>query len=124
VGAVHRTDRSINLGIRCGAPGRSRTGALQYSAQGSASLIQPERWDMLPGPWLAPEEIQRPREKTRLRKALADDHTVGTAAAHRVGARGRGMEARVAAHDSRPAVGRCDPSCSRFARVTSAQCSA
>ena len=31
--------------------------------------------EMLPESWLAPEEIQRLRDKTRLRKALADDHT-------------------------------------------------
>jgi len=31
--------------------------------------------DMLPESWLAPEDIQRLRDKTRLRKALADDHT-------------------------------------------------
>jgi transposase len=31
--------------------------------------------EMLPEAWLAPEEIQRLRDKTRLRKALADDHT-------------------------------------------------
>lgn len=31
--------------------------------------------DMLPPAWLPPEEIQRLRDKTRLRKALADDHT-------------------------------------------------
>jgi transposase len=31
--------------------------------------------DMLPEAWLAPEEIQRLRDQTRLRKALADDHT-------------------------------------------------
>jgi transposase len=31
--------------------------------------------DMLPGAWMAPEEIQRLRDRTRLRKALTDDHT-------------------------------------------------
>lgn len=31
--------------------------------------------EMLPESWLAPEEIQRLRDKTRLRKALTDDHT-------------------------------------------------
>src|SRR3954468_19199176 len=31
--------------------------------------------DMLPEAWIAPEEIQRLRDQTRLRKALADDHT-------------------------------------------------
>jgi transposase len=31
--------------------------------------------DMLPEAWLAPEEIQRLRDRTRLRKALTDDHT-------------------------------------------------
>jgi transposase len=31
--------------------------------------------DMLPPAWLAPQEIQQLRDKTRLRKALADDHT-------------------------------------------------
>src|SRR4051812_48114957 len=31
--------------------------------------------EMLPEAWLAPEEIQRLRDKTRLRKALTDDHT-------------------------------------------------
>jgi hypothetical protein len=31
--------------------------------------------DMLPESWLAPEDIQRLRDKTRLRKALTDDHT-------------------------------------------------
>src|SRR3954454_16032194 len=31
--------------------------------------------EMLPGAWLAPEEIQRLRDRTRLRKALTDDHT-------------------------------------------------
>ncbi len=31
--------------------------------------------DMLPESWLAPEEIQRLRDRTRLRKALANDHT-------------------------------------------------
>ena len=31
--------------------------------------------EMLPEAWLAPEEIQRLRDQTRLRKALADDHT-------------------------------------------------
>jgi transposase len=31
--------------------------------------------ELLPEAWLAPEEIQRLRDKTRLRKALADDHT-------------------------------------------------
>ena len=31
--------------------------------------------EMLPQAWLAPEEIQRLRDQTRLRKALADDHT-------------------------------------------------
>src|SRR3954452_25099946 len=31
--------------------------------------------EMLPEAWLAPEEIQRLRDKTRLRKALIDDHT-------------------------------------------------
>ncbi len=31
--------------------------------------------EMLPEAWLAPEDIQRLRDKTRLRKALTDDHT-------------------------------------------------
>ena len=31
--------------------------------------------EMLPEAWLAPEEIQRVRDRTRLRKALTDDHT-------------------------------------------------
>lgn len=31
--------------------------------------------EMLPEAWLAPEEIQRLRDRTRLRKALTDDHT-------------------------------------------------
>ena len=31
--------------------------------------------DMLPGAWMAPEAIQRLRDRTRLRKALTDDHT-------------------------------------------------
>jgi transposase len=31
--------------------------------------------ELLPGAWLAPEDIQRLRDKTRLRKALTDDHT-------------------------------------------------
>jgi transposase len=31
--------------------------------------------DMLPESWLAPVEIKRLRDQTRLRKALADDHT-------------------------------------------------
>lgn len=31
--------------------------------------------ELLPEAWLAPEEIQRLRDKTRLRKALTDDHT-------------------------------------------------
>ena len=31
--------------------------------------------DMLPGAWMALEEIQRLRDRTRLRKALTDDHT-------------------------------------------------
>ena len=31
--------------------------------------------EMLPTAWMAPEEIQRLRDRTRLRKALTDDHT-------------------------------------------------
>src|SRR3954454_22893766 len=31
--------------------------------------------EMLPEAWLAPEDIQRLRDQTRLRKALSDDHT-------------------------------------------------
>src|SRR4051794_17849985 len=31
--------------------------------------------EMLPEAWLAPEEIQRLRDRTRLRNALSDDHT-------------------------------------------------
>lgn len=31
--------------------------------------------EMAPESWIAPEEIQRLRDRTRLRKALADDHT-------------------------------------------------
>src|SRR3954454_8493931 len=31
--------------------------------------------EMLPESWLAPEDIQRLRDQTRLRKALTDDHT-------------------------------------------------
>jgi transposase len=72
---------------------QSRGIAVQLTDAGQASALRGQRkqaktdrldarWlvmllarEMLPAAWLAPEEIQRLRDKTRLRKALADDHT-------------------------------------------------
>ncbi len=72
---------------------QSRGIAVQLTDAGQASALQGQRkraktdrldarWlvlllarEMLPEAWLAPEEIQRLRDKTRLRKALTDDHT-------------------------------------------------
>ena len=72
---------------------QSRGIAVKLTDAGQASALQGNRkrakndrldarWlvmllarEMLPEAWLAPEEIQRLRDKTRLRKALTDDHT-------------------------------------------------
>lgn len=72
---------------------QSRGIAVQLTDAGQASALQGHRkraktdrldarWlvtllarEMLPAAWLAPEEIQRLRDRTRLRKALTDDHT-------------------------------------------------
>jgi len=72
---------------------QSRGIAVKLTDAGQASALQGNRkrakndrldarWlvmllarEMLPEAWLAPEEIQRLRDVTRLRKALTDDHT-------------------------------------------------
>lgn len=71
-------DRGID--VRLVDPGRAS--ALQgRRAQAKTDRLD-ARWlvtllanDMLPEAWIPPEEIQRLRDRTRLRKALANDHT-------------------------------------------------
>ena len=61
--------------------------------------------ELLPGAWLAPEDIQRLRDKTRLRKALTDDHALGATAALVTRARGLAVLTRIAADRQRPPLG-------------------
>jgi hypothetical protein len=63
--------------------------------------------ELLPEAWLAPEEIQRLRDKTRLREgANRRSHSLGAAAARGAGARGLGVLAGLAADRWRSALGR------------------
>jgi transposase len=77
---VARELQARGIEVRLADPGRAS--ALQGNRARPKTDRLDARWlvtllvrDMLPESWLAPEEIQRLRDKTRLRKALADDHT-------------------------------------------------
>jgi transposase len=66
--------------VRLTDPGQAS--ALQGRRQRPKNDRLDARWlvmllarELLPEAWLAPQEIQRLRDQTRLRKALADDHT-------------------------------------------------
>jgi transposase len=66
--------------VRLTDPGQAS--ALQGRRQRPKNDRLDARWlvmllarELLPQAWLAPQEIQRLRDQTRLRKALADDHT-------------------------------------------------
>jgi len=77
---VARELQARGIDVRLTDPGRAS--ALQGNRKRPKTDRLDARWlvlllarDMLPESWLAPEEIQRLRDQTRLRKALADDHT-------------------------------------------------
>src|SRR4051794_39947069 len=77
---VARELQSRRVDVRLTDPGQAS--ALQGARKRPKNDRLDARWvvmllarEMLPEAWLAPEEIQRLRDKTRLRKALADDHT-------------------------------------------------
>ena len=72
--------QALGIDVRLTDPGQAS--ALQGRRQRPKNDRLDARWlvlllarEMLPHAWLAPEEIQRLRDHTRLRKALADDHT-------------------------------------------------
>jgi transposase len=77
---VARELQGRGIDVRLTDPGQAS--ALQGGRKRAKNDRLDARWlvmllarEMLPEAWLAPEEIQRLRDKTRLRKALADDHT-------------------------------------------------
>jgi transposase len=77
---VARELQALGIDVLLVDPGRAS--ALQGNRARPKTDRLDARWmvtllarDMLPESWLAPEEIQWLRDKTRLRKALADDHT-------------------------------------------------
>ena len=77
---VARELQARGIEVRLTDPGQAS--ALQGCCKRPKNDRLDARWlvmllarEMLPEAWLAPEEIQRLRDKTRLRKALADDHT-------------------------------------------------
>jgi transposase len=77
---VARELQGRGIDVRLTDPGQAS--ALQGGRKRPKNDRLDARWlvmllarEMLPEAWLAPEEIQRLRDKTRLRKALADDHT-------------------------------------------------
>jgi transposase len=77
---VARELQSRGIAVRLTDPGQAS--ALQGQRKRAKTDRLDARWlvmllarEMLPEAWLAPEEIQRLRDTTRLRKALADDHT-------------------------------------------------
>ena len=77
---VARELQERGIDVRLTDPGRAS--ALQGNRRRPKTDRLDARWlvtllarEMLPESWLAPEEIQRLRDQTRLRKALADDHT-------------------------------------------------
>src|SRR4051794_15407012 len=77
---VARELQGRGIDVRLTDPGQAS--ALQGARKRPKNDRLDARWlvmllarEMLPEAWLAPEEIQRLRDKTRLRKALTDDHT-------------------------------------------------
>jgi transposase len=77
---VARELQSRGIEVRLTDPGQAS--ALQGARKRPKNDRLDARWlvmllarEMLPEAWLAPEDIQRLRDKTRLRKALTDDHT-------------------------------------------------
>lgn len=65
-----------------GAPLRPRAGQRLAGRKRPKTDRLDARWlvlllirELLPDAWLPPEDIQRLRDQTRLRKALSDDHT-------------------------------------------------
>ncbi len=77
---VARELQALGIEVLLTDPGQAS--ALQGNRKKAKTDRLDARWlvtllarEMLPESWLAPEEIQRLRDKTRLRKALTDDHT-------------------------------------------------
>lgn len=77
---VARELQSRGIEVRLTDAGRAS--ALQGNRKRAKTDRLDARWlvmllarDMLPEAWMAPEEIQRLRDRTRLRIALTDDHT-------------------------------------------------
>ena len=78
VGRVELQARGVE--VRLTDPGQAS--ALQGKRKRPKTDRLDARWlvlllarELLPGAWLPPEDIQRLRDQTRLRKALTDDHT-------------------------------------------------
>src|SRR3954471_22759292 len=77
---VARELQGRGIDVRLTDPGQAS--ALQGARKRAKNDRLDARWlvmllarEMLPEAWLAPEEIQRLRDRTRLPKALSDDHT-------------------------------------------------
>jgi len=77
---VARELQARSIEVRLCDPGQAS--ALQGKRKRPKTDRLDARWlvlllarEMLPDAWLAPEDIQRLRDQTRLRKALSDDHT-------------------------------------------------
>jgi transposase len=77
---VARELQARGIEVRLTDPGQA--GALQGKRKRAKTDRLDARWlvlllarELLPDAWLPPEDIQRLRDQTRLRKSLADDHT-------------------------------------------------
>ena len=77
---VARELQARGIEVRLTDPGQAS--ALQGNRKRAKTDRLDARWlvlllarELLPDAWLPPEDIQRLRDQTRLRKALADDHT-------------------------------------------------